>query len=255
MSTGWSIRKWYLDCVAEDGTTWIGYWADIRWSGMRVPVVSSLLYADSRFSATNKLRAEEQPELIDGHLRWSSPSLGLRVEMSAAGGGTTHQLHEGVQWRCVMPAAEARVQLPDRTLRGIGYAEVLELSVAPWQLPLRELYWGRVTCRNTSLVWIRWSGEKPLLLALHNGMIEPVASVEDDEVRLADGKRVQMTERAILREETLANTLHSLRGIAALLPRALMGAVERKWRSRGTVFAGEHPIDEGWVIHERVTFA
>ena len=31
--------------------------------------------------------------------------------------------------------------------------------------------------------------------------------------------------------------------------------VERKWRSRGTVFGGDGPTDAGWVIHERVTFA
>lgn len=251
----WSIRKWYLDCVAEDGTTWIGYWVDLRWSAMRIPVVSSFLYADSRFSARNEFRAEAPPELVDGDLHWSSPSLGVRVRMSAAAGGSAHQLHEGVTWRCVMGAAETRVELPDRTLRGVGYAEVLEMSVAPWRLPLRELYWGRAASRDTSLVWIRWHGEKPLLLVLCNGVLQPAVSIEDDEVCLANGSRVQMSERVVLREETLAKTLRAPRGIAALLPRALTDAVERKWRSRGTVFGGDGPTDAGWVIHERVTFA
>lgn len=252
---GWSIRKWYLDCVAEDGTTWIGYWVDLSWASMRVPVVSSLLYAGSRFSEKNELRTEEQPAVVDGHLNWSAPSLGVSVQMRSAAVSTTHQLHEGVTWRCVSAGAEARVELHDRTLRGIGYAELLETSVAPWRLPLRELYWGHATGRNTSLVWIRWQGEKPLLLALRDGLLKPAVSIEDDEVRLADGTRVRMSERTVLREEALAKTLGPLRGIAGLLPRALTGAMERKWRSRGTFFAGERPIDEGWVIHERVTFA
>ena len=251
----WSMRKWYLDCVAEDGTTWIGYWVDLRWSALRVPVVSSLLYADSRFSATNRIRREEQPQLINGQLRWSSPALGVRVEMSSTAGGGTHQLHEGVTWRCVMSAAETRVELPGRALRGVGYAEVLEMSVAPWKLPIRELYWGRATGRNTSLVWIRWTGDQPLLLALRDGVLKNAVSIEDDEVRLTDGTRVTMSERAVLREETLADTLHPVRGLAKLFPRALTGSVERKWRSRGTLFADDVPVDEGWVIHERVTFA
>lgn len=251
----WSIRKWYLDCVAEDGTTWIGYWADVRWSALRMPVVSSLLFADARFSQSSALRRDAPPKLAGGLLSWSSPSLGVGVEMRSAAGASTHQLHEGVTWQCVMGAAEARVTLPDRTLRGVGYAEVLEMSVPPWQLPLRELYWGRATGRNTSLAWIRWKGEAPLLLTLRNGVRQPAVSIEDDEVRLADGSRVQMSERVVLREDTLATTLGPLSGMTALLPRTLTGAIERKWRSRGTVFAGERPIDEGWVIHERVTFA
>ena len=254
MSSGWSVRKWYLDCVAEDGATWIGYWVDLRWSAMRVAAVSSLLYADSELTSTTKLRAEEEPQLIGDRLSWHSPSAGVRLQMNAAGQGATHQLHDGVTWRCVVPAAETSVELPDRTLHGVGYAEVLELSVAPWRLPVRELYWGHATCRNMSLVWIRWSGARPLLFALCDGVMERAAAIEDDEVRLADGRRVQMSDRAVVREETLANTLRPMRGIAALLPRSFTSAVERKWRSRGTVFAGDRPIDDCWVIHERVTF-
>lgn len=193
------------------------------------------------------------PQVANGSLTWSSR--GIRAELTARSHAEEIRLHDSVTWRCVMPSADARVELPDRTLCGVGYAEVLEMSVAPWQLPIRELYWGRATCNDTSLVWIRWSGEQPLTVVLRDGVSVAASAVEDDEVRLADGTRIEMSERAVLREETLANVLRPLRGIASLLPRSLTGAMERKWRSRGTVFAGERRIDEGWVIHERVTFA
>ena len=157
-------------------------------------------------------------------------------------------------WQCVAPRADAVIELPDGVIRGVGYAEVLELSVAPWQLPIRELLWGRATCAETSLVWIRWIGDAPMQVVLRNGVVETASIVEDDVVALADGTRIEMTERAAIREESLAPTLKPLRAIAALLPRSFTSAVERKWRSRGTVYSGDRRIDEGWVIHERVTF-
>jgi hypothetical protein len=88
---------------------------------------------------------------------------------------------------------------------------------------------------------------------------EAATLVEDDRVLLADGMRIEMSERLVLREERLSETLKPLRALAAigaraLGVRALNDAIERKWRSRGILFDGDRRIDEGWVIHERVEF-
>jgi len=227
----------------------------VHWSAVHVPFVSSLLFADSRFTSTTHVRGEPEPALSDDRLSWSSPSLGVTAELTARSNGGTQQLHDAVSWRCVMPRAGAVVELPERTIRGAGYAEVIEISVAPWQLPIRELLWGRVTGGSGSVVWIRWLGASPLSVVLRDGVSQAVTHIEDDEVLLADGTRIEMKDRAVIREESLASTLKPLRAMAALLPRSLTGAMERKWRSRGTIFSGDRRIDEGWVIHERVTFA
>ena len=227
----------------------------MHWSAVHVPFASSLLFADSRLTTKTTIRGDPEPELRDDSLSWSSPSLGLTADYTARSNGGGQQLHESVSWRCVMPRADAVVQLPDRTIRGAGYAEVLELSIAPWQLPISELLWGRATCNGTSLVWIRWIGAVPLQIVFRDGVAEQPARIDDDEVVLADGTRIEMRDRAVIREETLASTLKPLGAMASLLPRSLTHTMERKWRSRGTIFAGDRPIDEGWVIHERVTFA
>jgi hypothetical protein len=245
-----SLRKWYLDCVADDGTAWIGYWGDLRWGQVHVPFVSSL----SDAKTTSALRSEPEPRDDGEQLTWSAPSLDVEVLLRPLVTAEPWGLHDGVRWHCVAPRADAIVKLGGRTIRGLGYAEVLELTVPPWRLPLRELHWGRFTGETTSLVWIEWRGPSPLRVALWDGQPAEVRAIGAGEIALAGGKRLVMTGTSPLREDSLARTLKPLRPLARLLPRTLQGAVEQKWLSRGTMFAGDRPIDEGWAIHELFTF-
>lgn len=222
---------------------------------MRVSFASSFLFADGRARMSTSLSAGSEPRFDNGGLTWVSPPIGVEARLMPNCSGAESQLHEGVRWNCVMPSADAVVQLPGRTLRGGGYGELLEITMAPWRLPIRELYWGRATCGTTSLVWIRWSGAHPLQHVWRNGVAVDATLVEDDRILLADGMHLEMSERVVLREERLAETLKPLRALAAIGARALHDTVERKWRSRGALFDGDRRIGEGWVIHERVEFA
>jgi len=251
----WSIRKWYLDCVADDGAAWIGYWGDVRWGSLHVSFVSSLIHDGVQTTTTNRVRADAEPHRDEHAVRWTAPSLGVDFALTPSAREVEMELHDGVVWRCVAPCGDAIVRMPGTNLHGRGYAEVLEMTVAPWSLPMRELRWGRAIGERTSLVWIQWSGAKPLQIAVRDGALADAVHIGDDEVRLADGTCVTMSKQIVLREDSLANTLKPLRAIAPLLPRMLTGAIERKWRSRGTITTPDRPNDEGWVIHEHLTFA
>jgi len=242
------IRKWYLDCVAGDGTTWIGYWGCVQVAMLRVYFASSLLF-DGSSTKTLWSAAATPPLFSKDRVRWSA--LDADVELIPRVPPAERELHPGILWRCLVPSADATVHLANRTLRGRGYAEVLELSVAPWKLPIRELRWGRALSDQSSLVWIEWAGPAPLRLALRDGIFETVSHVDDRGVRLDDGTILTLSDAAVLREETLRATLKSL---SMLIPRRWSAAVERKWRSRGTLRAAGRPIEEGWVIHELVSF-
>lgn len=41
---------------------------------------------------------------------------------------------------------------------GTGYAERLDMTLAPWALPFEELRWGRFIGPSRSAVWIYWRG-------------------------------------------------------------------------------------------------
>lgn len=251
----WNLRKWYVDCVAADGAAWIGYWGCLRWGPLRVSFVSSLVHDREGTTTSTRVRADTEPQHDGEAVRWSAPSLNVDFQLAPRVNGVEQELYDGVRWRCISPCGDAVVMLPGRTIRGRGYAEVLEMRVPPWRLPIRELRWGRVLGGETSLVWIQWTGAQPLQLVARDGAFVEAASIDDDAVQLADGTRVTMSQRSAIREAPLAETLRPLRAVASLLPRALTGSVEQKWRSRGTIAAPERPIDEGWVIHELLTFA
>ena len=196
---------------------------DLRWRALHIPFVSTLTFDGSRAKTTKAFR------------RSSAPALKTSFEREL------YRDDEGyVLWRCLVPRGES------------DYAEFLEMTIAPWRLPINMLRWGRIVTAKTSLVWIEWSGARPLMLALHDGREASVINISDDEVRLADGTRLAIADRTTLREAPLSATLGPLR---FLLPRKLTAFHETKWRSRGTIFNGDEAIDGGWVIHERVRFA
>ncbi len=60
-----------------------------------------------------------------------------------------------VEWHCLMP--RARVRIGKRS--GLRYAEHLNITVAPWKLPIRTLRWGRFATPSDWIVWIDWQGE------------------------------------------------------------------------------------------------
>lgn len=250
----WSVRKWYLDCVADDGTVWIGYWGEARFAAFRVRFASSLVHAGGHTRTTAVVRSVPEPRLEDGRLTWSAFPVGAGVEMIPRVRGVEKELYPSVVWRCVVPSADAVVKLPGQTIRGRGYAEVLEMSVAPWRLPIDQLRWGRALGERTSLVWIQWTGGFPLNVVLRDGVFEEASKIADDGV-LAGGMELSISQPAVLREERLAHTLAALKPLAWLFPKSLTAAMEHKWRGRGTFRASNGPIDEGWVIHELVEFA
>jgi len=234
---------------------WIGYWGDVRWGALRVAFASSLIHDGANARTTTRVRRDAEPVCDERGVRWSSSALDVDFLLAPRVGGFERELHDGVMWRCVAPCGDAVVRLPGRELRGRGYAEVLEMSVAPWSLPIRELRWGRAMGAHTSLVWIQWNGAKPLQIAVRDGASAEATHIDDDEVRLADGTRVTLSSPVVLREDRLGKTLRPLRAIAPRLPLAMTGAHERKWRSRATIVASDRLIEEGWAVHELLTFA
>lgn len=255
--TSWNLRKWYLDCVSADGTVWIGYAGELRWGAISLSFAASLIFDGVRSISSTTLRRCEEPRFSDGRLRWSCAPLAVAAEASAraASASSGTELYPGLRWQCLVPAADVTVNAGGRNITGRGYAELLEMSVPPWDLPIHELRWGRMIGDATSLAWIQWSGGHPLNLVFRDGVQETCDAITDEEIRLADGTRLTMREASSIRSDRLGTTLRPLQPIVSLLPTLFTRTIERKWRSRGKVSSNGRPDDEGWVIHELITFA
>lgn len=256
LSSPFGLRKWYMDCTASDGSFFVGYWARVRWGPLRLGyagVIHSACGSEPP-RASSTLRPGKGPSQSGDELVWNCHALGLHgrwKRLCPPVQRTLFDSDEGtVRWSCGVPRAMCRVSLRDEVFDGMGYAELLEMTVAPWRLPIRELRWGRWLSESTSVTWIDWRGPYPLSLVLEDG-ISSEGRVADDGVMIGD-RRLSLTTDRVIRSGTLgATVLGSLGAIGNVLPPALARTHEQKWLSRGSL--GPNRL-QGWAIHERVVF-
>ena len=246
-----SLVKWYGDCVTDEGDAFVGYWAELRWRGLRICYGSCLDKGEWRTT----VRSGSGPVGKGGAYEWREPAIDIDSRWDPTVPEFSKTIFAGkqgrIEWRCVAPAARARAQ----GRKGWGYLERIELTVAPWVLPIDELLWGRYLADGESLVWIDWRGPYAKRLVLRNG--EPVDAVEigREGVRLASGERLELDSGRVLRAGQIGSTvLSTIAALKSLVPVSLLHVDEQKWVSRGRLLLEGKVLNKGWAIHEVVAW-
>lgn len=249
-----SLVKWYMDCVTGGGDTVILYCADLRWRGIHA-TYSSLLCANGPSVEARASMSRYRLSHDDGKIQVEFPRLavsGIWKAESASFQQTVYESASGsVLWNCLQPKSRVILRIGEREYAGLGYAECLTLTLPPWQLPMRQLRWGRFVSSEDSLAWIDWQGDFSTSFAVYNGEKCETLSVTDSGI-VIPGVTLQMEERLPLRAGRLGSTiLPGAPSLGKLLPHSLFNIEEEKWRSRGVLQAQERN-SQGWVIHEVV---
>jgi hypothetical protein len=249
------LSKWYLDCVTDAGDASIAYTGTAQWGMVRIHYSSLLESTGGRINLSHSLREQDEPSISQASLRWQSKPLAVEGEWESSSAPlheTIYSSSEGsIEWHCLMPQANTRF----RDRRGLGYAEHLTMTIAPWKLPIDTLLWGRFTSAQDSVVWIDWQGESSRRLVFINGKAVPVSVLDDDRIEFQDGSLLTMDRSLVLREGALGSTaLSVIPGIRKTFPARLLQMNECKWRSRSRLQAPGRPAVEGWAIHERVSW-
>lgn len=254
---GFRMRKWYFDLTTPIGDVVVCYWAEVALAGLRVVATAVMeARAGEASSMRTTLGAEAEPVLND---RRGTLSLGrLGAELAVEGRARTGpiRLHEDVRgtvvWEPRMLRGAGVARIGGRAYEGSVYAELLDMTLPPWQLPFRVLEWGRVSTEAVCCTWVRWSGGRELSMVVAD---DPVG----DGLRLHESgmgfgvHEIDWDSGRVVRDETLgAGGLGSLPMLAEALPPAFLKTHEvrrvRRARVRGQ---GE---SEGWAITETVRF-
>lgn len=210
------------------------------------------------------LRKSSPPIARSSSIDWSSQELGSTICLvaGAQGCGTTLWRDETrangagprVDWRCAAPVASVRARLADdEHFSGVGYAERLTMSALPWQLPLRQLRWGRWCDLDAkhSLVWIDWSGDAPGTWIYLNG--ERVkGAVTDNDVR-GDDFTLALGHDRVLEQRLFADVVRGIPKLSRFVPRRMREMREDKWLSSGVLLHRDGRRIPGTSIHEVVT--
>jgi len=158
----------------------------------------------------------------------------------------------GIAWRLAQLRIFQIGQMP--AIRGWGYAEHLQLSLAPWRLPIRRLRWGRFVNSTDALVWIDWSGSYNKQVAYLNGSEFCAAEISESSVVLKEiGAELDLDKGNVLREGALGSTaLSVIPKLNRLFPDSILNVRECKWLSKAVLRRPGQPDSEGMAIHEVV---
>jgi hypothetical protein len=242
------LSKWYGDCISENGEVRIAYSARVRYGRLRIGY-SGLLDGEGAAHSLRPYRIADEGQTLS----WEGSGLSaIWTRQDAALQATVFESEAGaVEWCPVMPKGSACMN----GVRGLGYAEHLRMTIAPWKLPIRTLRWGRFLTPNTTLIWMDWQGPFATRIVFLNGQ-RVVAQALDDGGLVLDNKVHICFDRAhVLRHGDLGSTVFAaVPGIGRMAPARMFRVTECKWKSRARMEVPGGPAEEGWCIHEVVNW-
>ena len=265
------FQKLYADLIAEDNTVCIAYMAETRLFGSVYPHAGLELYRpDGRREVFHATCWRDAPPRLN-RLHFDVPGGPFVYDFDVEHGAWTPpaSLADGLDWSVRFARAEAEARWlgnPARPhLRGIGYADWVDLRRLPRRLGLRRLDWGRIHWPNQTTFLFNaihfrdsptayrtawWSPGGFFASEHHFAVIEATDAMH---LMLPDEVITLRPVRVLHQGPALDPTRFPHR-LERLVARATAGPVrETRWLSRAE--GSSLPSSEaGWAIHERVYF-
>ena len=205
-----TLKKWYLDVVDDQGHVFIGYWLVLTWHAISITAFQNLWHAPHLgVNMRSGLTRQPPPRWETDHmLNWSIPD--LKGNWTSAATPVEKELfqnqHGSISWHCTQPKAGAIITGPGFAFRGWGYTECIDITVPIWKLPFTTLYWGRCHTNNHYLVWIRWDGATRQNILWHNGAAHENALISDNYIQ-GDGIFLKLPREITLRQGNALSTV------------------------------------------------
>jgi hypothetical protein len=254
-----SLAKWYLDCVTDDGTAVIGYSARLRWGPLRTGYAAILVSPPSGHPTfTSTTRATSAPALDPAgtQLDWQVPRLKVEGcwQRDAEPIGAT--LLDGIDWRSPMPRAQVELTIAGRRHCGLGYVDHLDLRVPPHRLPFHRLRWGRHLSPSHHAVWIAWADGLERQWGWCDGRRQSHPRVADTAVTCDDHSELRLPSGRELVDRPVRTLLRPMHALLRLTLARTVGAMrDHKRVTRSAMHdPGGTMLDHGWTIDEEVTW-
>ncbi|HEY9007567.1 hypothetical protein [Ohtaekwangia sp.] len=251
------LVKWYLDASDNEHQAFIGYAATLAWKWIKLHY-SGYTFLDShgKLRKRNRFSTKAFPDTDSNTIRWKAfdcagtwQSSDPPIEEALLDNGDG----KAIRWQCILPQGDATVRIGKGGIySGRGYAEKIELTIAPWKLPIDELHWGRFLAEGHTIIWIRWIGAAPKALVYYNGQSIAAPGIAQDKI-VFDRYILQLSDAHTLRKGTVTTTVFArFPALAKLFPKSILQLQENKWLSAGTLYRGKHVMATGQAIHEIV---
>lgn len=255
------LCKWYIDTLLDDGTVLLVYLGKITLAGVPLVRVTADLFSPLgrvSSSAAGGLLLEQGPcavrcgsaEIQGDELRWETPAISGRLRFAARHAPVTlrqpflSQAGRSLEWCVEVPDAdvigELKVEGRVQHIQGRGYRDRVSFDIAPWNLPLRRLHWGRVAAGPHAATWVQAdTADGRIEAGWHDGALIP-------------SRPPQLELRG--ERELLAGPVVDLEGLHLGPLRPLLRAItrnpfQRKWTALAVLQGAV-----GHAVHETVEF-
>jgi hypothetical protein len=251
------LVKWYMDATDNTGKAFIAYSAHLRWKSINLHY-NGFTYAPgekAHILKRNSFSLKHLPVITENSVDWKclhASGSWKRTDESFSEILLQEQAGE-IQWSCVFPKATALIRVGDQSMKNcVGYVERIIISIPAWKLPIHQLHWGRYLSEMHSLVWIKWTGPVPKLLAFLNGTRYVDCHISTEMI-IFDGYSLELLNKQTLRTGTILSTVFTkFPLLAKLFPRKIVQLQENKWLSNGLLKRDGKIISKGMAIHEHV---
>jgi hypothetical protein len=259
------LSKWYLDFVGENGEAMIFYVAKLKWYGWSVSY-TSWLHRDpaTGLNLKSRLTSVQIPLVKNNFITWSDPKFGVSGTWEALASMIQARIFSNeagfLDWNCFQPASKVDLRINDRILKGKGYAELLNLTVPPWKIPMDELRWGHFISIENNMVWIELREKTNLQWLWLNGEKIENSIIEDSLITLPEQYLVLKLDQEVLLESEkkifslVQKIFKCVPWINRLIPLNFLMAEEFKWLSKGRFQSQNNTNSSGMAIHELVNF-
>jgi hypothetical protein len=254
-----AFRKWYFDCLSDDGRTAVGYYVSLTWKKVSLTWQALNVWQhDQLVLDRSTLNRSRMPFRSNDQIVWDAPHLQCGFTVEARQQPVAIRLFGqpagGVDWRCEAPVAVVTLHADgQQPLHGAGYVEFIELTVPPWELPISELRWGRWADRDArhSVVWIEWRGELPRSWLVIDGVHADGAEIHDDRVSSLSSTMTLKTS-CTLSSRSLDDIVGRIPTLRTVVPPSILTLRAAKWLSHGTWQREGESILKGLALQERV---
>ncbi|MDP4185564.1 MAG: hypothetical protein Q8862_10430 [Bacteroidota bacterium] len=254
------LRKDYMDFIDHQGNCFIVYWACLELFFFKFNY-SALIFSDEHDHTLEKssLRKVNRP-VNSKSLFFENGRLGISGYWEECDGELKIPLYEDsakreVVWCCHHPNSVSKITYNGRTYIGRGYAETLNLSVKPWQLPIQELRWGRYLSEKDSIIWINWKETYPVNLLYYNGVEYKDAVFETNKIVFNKSSyQLLFPQLSIVREGKLARLFSKMPWMKILFPVKILRTIEVKYKAKTSFLIDNCFHSQGWSLFEIVSW-
>jgi hypothetical protein len=251
-----SLKKWYLDAADDQGNLFIGYWISLHWRALSLSGYQYLWHSPlTGVKTQSEMTRQPEPSWQNpGCLLWQNKGLSASWESAAEAIGHTICSERGkIEWRCLQPKAKAKIELLQLSFAGWGYSEYINIDFPIWQLPFKQLYWGRTHSANHYLVWIKLDGPAGLNAVWYDGKPDHELVIGDTQIS-GSGFNLELGENLPLRKGKIISTvLKPFENLLKLFPKNSFLIDEQKWYNRGLLKTGKDS-EKAITIYEKVTW-